>query len=79
MNGLKYYLDSEKSIVLDTNLILEGTSKTFFALRIFYSVIVIVSMTLTFFLLLVSLTKNVNEGKFEIGVLRAIGLSKKQV
>ena len=65
-------------MIFDTTSIIEVAKKFFLVLRVCYGVLIYVSMTLAFFLLLVSLTKNI-QGKFQIGVLRAIGLNKKSI
>ena len=43
------------------------------------AIIATISLVLAFFLLLISMSHNVNETSWEFGVLRSIGLTKRQV
>lgn len=49
---------------------------TFYFITIFYIIVAIVAMALSFFLILVSFVGNVKDNSWEFGVLRAVGLSK---
>lgn len=49
---------------------------TFFFITLFYIIVAIVAMTLSFFLILVSFVSNVKDNSWEFGVLRAVGLNK---
>jgi ABC-type antimicrobial peptide transport system permease subunit len=53
------------------------TSKDFFDyLQLFNIVVAAIALTLSFFLLLVSFISNVRNNSWEIGILRAIGLTE---
>jgi ABC-type antimicrobial peptide transport system permease subunit len=54
----------------------EEAASTFFYLELFYVIVGIVAMVLSFFLILVSFVSNVRENSWELGVLRAVGLDK---
>ena len=47
-------------------------------LNIFIAIIAIISLTLTFFLLLVSTRQNIRDNIWEYGVLRSMGFTKEQ-
>lgn len=51
----------------------------FFYIQILNIVVAIIALTLSFFLILISFVGNVKDNSWEFGVLRAIGLSKKQL
>ena len=45
-------------------------------INLFYIIVALVAMILSFFLILVSFVSNVKENSWEFGVLRAVGLDK---
>ena len=47
-------------------------------LNIFIAIIAVISLTLTFFLLLVSTRQNIRDNIWEYGVLRSMGFTKEQ-
>ena len=47
-------------------------------MQLFVTVVGIIALTLSFFLLLISTTANIKENLWEFGVLRAIGLTQSQ-
>lgn len=49
---------------------------TFMYINLFYIIVALVAMILSFFLILVSFVSNVKENSWEFGVLRAVGLDK---
>ena len=77
MNGIRSQIggDKEASIIqLQSQLV---SIKTFFyMLDIFVVVIAVITMVLSFFLLMVSCKTNIAENSWELGVLRALGLDK---
>ena len=76
MNGLRNYLDSDLIQILEVDSIIEGTDQAFTLINLFYIIIAVVTIILTFFLILVSFITNVRENQWEFGILRAIGLNK---
>lgn len=49
---------------------------TFYFITLFYVIVALIAMILSFFLILVSFVSNVRENSWEFGVLRAVGLDK---
>jgi ABC-type antimicrobial peptide transport system permease subunit len=47
-------------------------------MQLFVTIVGIIALTLSFFLLLISTTANIKENLWEFGVLRAVGLTQKQ-
>lgn len=76
MNGLRNYLDSDLIQIYEVDSIIEGTDSAFTLINLFYIIIAVVTIILTFFLILVSFITNVRENQWEFGILRAIGLNK---
>jgi ABC-type antimicrobial peptide transport system permease subunit len=65
--------------VFDIKKFEESLELTLLIMELFVVVIGMVAFSISFFLLLVSITSNVNENIWEFGVLRAIGLKKNQI
>ena len=75
-NRLRNYFTNDQIYLFDSITMIE-TSKDFFDyLQLFNIVVAAIALTLSFFLLLVSFISNVRNNSWEIGVLRAIGLSE---
>lgn len=75
-NGMRNYFRDEFTLLFDVITLVDDATTTFGYLNIFYIVVAIIAMTLSFFLLLVSFVSNVRENAWEFGVLRAVGLNK---
>jgi ABC-type antimicrobial peptide transport system permease subunit len=63
------------SILLDVKSTLQSVAGSLDLFKIFVGVIGFISLTLAFFLLVVSTTSNIRENVWEYGCLRAIGVS----
>lgn len=75
-NRLRNYFTNDQIYLFDSITMIE-TSKDFFDyLQLFNIVVAAIALTLSFFLLLVSFISNVRNNSWEIGVLRAIGLTE---
>ena len=66
------------SILLDVKSTLQSVAGSLDLFKIFVGVIGFISLTLAFFLLVVSTTSNIRENVWEYGCLRAIGVSTQQ-
>lgn len=75
-NGLRNYFRDETTLLFDVNTLVDDAASTFFYLELFYVIVGLVAMVLSFFLILVSFVSNVRENSWELGVLRAVGLDK---
>lgn len=64
------------TLLFDVITLVDETATTFGYINLFYIVVALISITLSFFLLLVSFISNVRENSWEFGVLRAVGLNK---
>ena len=76
VNGLRNYFRDENTLLFDVNSLVEDAASTFFYLELFYIIVGLVAMILSFFLILVSFVSNIRENSWELGVLRAIGINK---
>jgi ABC-type antimicrobial peptide transport system permease subunit len=75
-NRLRNYFTNDQIYLFDSITMIE-TSKDFFDyLQLFNIVVAAIALTLSFFLLLVSFISNVRNNSWEIGILRAIGLTE---
>ena len=76
-NGIRNYFgeDSGTVMLIKADIVesFDGVTKIF---NIFVAIISAISMTIAFFLLLVSSTQNVNDAIWEYGVLRSMGLKR---
>lgn len=78
-NGLRNYFLSDLTLLFDMTSLVETSQQAFFFINLFYIIVALISIILSFFLILVSFMSNVKENSWEFGVLRAIGLSKSQM
>jgi|NOAtaT_6_FD_contig_101_1046183_length_1794_multi_3_in_0_out_0_2 ABC-type antimicrobial peptide transport system permease subunit len=78
-NGLRNFFKDDQTVLLDVPGLVESTSSTLFFIDLFYVCVAIISIILTFFLILVSFISNIKENSWEFGVLRAVGLNKSQI
>ena len=56
---------------------IESSDSALFYLDLYSTVVAIISIILSFFLILVSFISNIKESSWEFGILRAVGLNKK--
>lgn len=78
-DGLNNFIKGSDTFVIDTNDALEKLQQVLMVIGLFYQLVSIVSIILSFFLVWVSFVANVKENSWEYGVLRAIGLNKAQM
>ena len=78
-DGLNNFIKGQDSFVIDTNDALEKLEQVLMVIGVFYQIVSVVSIILSFFLVWVSFVSNVKENSWEYGVLRAIGLNKTQM
>eukprot|EP00828_Plagiopyla_frontata_P005789 TRINITY_DN12400_c0_g1_i1.p1 TRINITY_DN12400_c0_g1~~TRINITY_DN12400_c0_g1_i1.p1 ORF type:complete len:276 (-),score=36.93 TRINITY_DN12400_c0_g1_i1:102-929(-) len=78
-NGIKQFFTNESSIIWDTASFEETSQQVNEYLQYFFFFVALLTILLTFFLLYVSFIQNINEQYCEIGILRAIGLTKKMI
>lgn len=76
INGIRIYFNTDETLIFDIPKILDGMKSSIFYITLFSMVVSIISMILSFFLILVSFIANIKESSWEFGVLRAIGLNK---
>lgn len=63
-------------MLFDVQDIVSSIKSTLFFIDLFSIIVAIISLILSFFLILVSFISNIKENSWEFGVLRAIGLNK---
>ena len=74
-----HFFKSDKTIVTDTQRIIDTTMVAVDMMNLFFTSIGIVTMVMCFFILWLSFTANVHENSWEFGVLRALGVNQFQV
>jgi ABC-type antimicrobial peptide transport system permease subunit len=79
LNGLRSYLTSDETSVMDVPALIQTTNQTIGYITLFSIAVGAVAISLSFFLIIVSFTANVRENSWEFGILRALGLNKKQI
>ena len=77
-NGIRNFLDDETSFILVTHDIVQSYEAVDKIFNLFTGIIATISLFIAFFLLLISMTQNVNEASWEFGVLRSMGLTKNE-
>lgn len=75
-NGIRAFFKDDLTILLDKKFISESLETSLSMMQIFVTIIGIICLTLSFFLLLISTTANIKENLWELGVLRAVGLNQ---
>jgi ABC-type antimicrobial peptide transport system permease subunit len=78
-NEITRVMRDNTMFVYDIKKFEESLELTMLMLQLFFFVIGLVAFFLSFFLLLISITSNINENIWEFGVLRAIGVKKSQI
>ena len=63
-------------MILNTHEIVDNFSAVTQIFNLFTAIIASISLFIAFFLLLISMTQNVNDASWEFGVLRSMGLTK---
>ena len=61
LNGIRNYLDSDLIQLFEVESAIKGTDQAFKLINLFYIIIAVVTIILTFFLILVSFITNVKE------------------
>merc|ERR1711957_839301 len=77
-NGIRALFRDQVTLFTDTIELVEQLKSTTLVFNIFIGLIAMISLTLTFFLLLVSTRQNVRDNIWEYGVLRSMGFTKAQ-
>ena len=54
----------------------DDAKTVFIFIDLFYITVALIAMILSFFLIMISFVSNVKENSWELGILRAVGLSK---
>ena len=79
INALRTFFKSDKTLVTDTQRIIDTTMVAVDMMNLFFTSIGVVTMVMCFFILWLSFTANVHENSWEFGVLRALGVNQFQV
>ena len=79
INALRTFFKSDKTVVTDTQRIIDTTMVAVDMMNLFFTTIGVVTMVMCFFILWLSFTANVHENSWEFGVLRALGVNQFQV
>ncbi|KNC51045.1 uncharacterized protein AMSG_07026 [Thecamonas trahens ATCC 50062] len=78
VNGMRNFIQNDLIQVIDVVELIKSTSIATEMLQLFFIIVSVITSLLCFFVLFLSFTANVNENSWEIGVLRALGLSSAQ-
>ena len=79
LNSIRGLFPDDLTYAVDTKSVEETAATTLMLFQLFVIVVGIIALTLSFFLLLTSTTANIRENMWEFGVLRSIGLTKREV
>jgi ABC-type antimicrobial peptide transport system permease subunit len=79
MNSLRNFVTDDLTQVVDTVTLVESTQTALDLLNYFFIAVTVIAVTLCFFVLWLSFTANIRENAWELGVLRALGLTEAQV
>eukprot|EP00808_Paulinella_micropora_P024572 g3892.t1 len=79
INGLSTFFRSDKTIAINMASLLKTIDFAVDTMNLLFQVVGVCAMVLCFFILWLSFAANINENVWEFGVLRAVGLSAKQV
>lgn len=77
-NGIRAYFRDDLTMLLDKKVLLDSIGSSLMLFQIFVIVVGTIALILAFFLLLISTTSNIKENVWELGVLRAMGLTQAQ-
>lgn len=75
-NGIRQTFKSQATLFMDTKQLIENLENIMGLFNFFILLIGLISLTLTFFLLLISTRQNVKDNIWEYGVLRSMGFTK---
>jgi len=75
-NGIRGMFTDQKTVFTDTVQLINNLNSSMEVFNLFMALIALISLTLVFFLLLVSTRQNVRENIWEYGVLRSMGFTK---
>ena len=79
MNNLMNFIRDETMIVFDKQSFIERIDQRMIILDIFNAAISIICFALGMFQLIVSISANIRDSMWELGVLRAMGMNKKDI
>ena len=79
INALRTFFKSDRTIVTDTQRIIDTTMVAVDMMNLFFTSIGVVTQLMCFFILWLSFTANVHENSWEFGVLRALGVNQFEV
>eukprot|EP00741_Cyanophora_paradoxa_P007415 tig00001128_g7174.t1 len=79
INAIKVLVPSEVGTVTDTTGTVDSTKTASDLMLVFFNVVAVITITLCFFILWLSFTANVRENSWQLGVLRAVGVTAGQV
>lgn len=77
LNGIRNNLGKE-DIVLSKLDVKEALQSLDIVINIFVAIVAVIALFISFFLLLISMTQNINEALWEYGCLRSMGLTKSE-
>jgi ABC-type antimicrobial peptide transport system permease subunit len=77
-NGIRSFLRDDLSVVFDLEDLKASVQSSLDLFSLFSVIVGIIALILAFFLLLTSTSANIKENFWELGVLKAMGLSKSQ-
>jgi ABC-type antimicrobial peptide transport system permease subunit len=76
INEMKPMFTTDQTVALDTQALLDGTQDAMSLMQLLFAVVTIVALSICFFVLLLSNTRNVRENAWEHGVLRSLGINR---
>ena len=75
-NGIRNFFQGQTTVMLVKHDVVDSFSAVTAIFNLFTAIIAAISLFIAFFLLLISMTQNVNEASWEFGVLRSMGLTQ---
>mmetsp|Transcript_29253 Transcript_29253/g.26688 ORF Transcript_29253/g.26688 Transcript_29253/m.26688 type:complete len:179 (+) Transcript_29253:2438-2974(+) len=78
-NLLQTLIDGDLIFVVDVQGSVESVQSTLVFIDIFFIAVAAIAISLSFFFTIISFVSTIKENSWEFGVLRAIGLNKKQM
>lgn len=79
VNTIETRINGDEVLVVNVYNTVESLKSTLVFIDIFFILVAVIAISLSFFFTIISFTSNITENGWEFGVLRAIGLSKKQM
>ena len=77
-NGLRALMKGKLGEVVTTKQVENSVHSVHMIFTVFVAIIALISMVIAFFLLLISMSQNINSAIWEYGVLRSMGLTKSE-